>query len=198
MLNQNKAELRKQCNRIREALSPEEVRTSSEAVCTHLNGWPPFQQTDTVLGFLAFRNEIDLGQLFKHWREKQWLAPRVVEGKELQPGQKPYLVLHPFDPNHLVRHRFGMQEPEGGLPIVVPSEVQLVLVPGVAFDRQGGRLGFGGGFYDRLLPLASEAIWVGVTYKQLILDTIPMKPWDRHVDWLVTADGMHKTTSRRA
>jgi 5-formyltetrahydrofolate cyclo-ligase len=193
----DKVKLRKQYKRIREALSPEEVRTGSEAVCVHLNGWQPFQQADTVLGFHAFRNEIDLGQLFEHWRDKQWLAPRVAEGIELEPGQKPYLMLHPYDPNRLVRHRFGMLEPEAGLPIVAPSEVKLVLVPGVAFDRQGGRLGFGGGFYDRLLPLASEAIWVGVTYEQLILDVIPMEPWDRHVDWLVTPDGLHRTSGGR-
>jgi 5-formyltetrahydrofolate cyclo-ligase len=195
--NRNKAELRQRCRQIREGLSPAEIKTSSEAVCAHLIGWHSLQQADTALSYIAFRNEIDLGRLFVHWPEKRWLAPRIVDGAELAPGQKPYLVPHRYDPNRLVRHRFGMLEPEPCLQVVDPSEVQIVLVPGVAFDRRGGRLGFGGGFYDRLLPQADRAIRVGVTHAQLVLDAIPMGPWDCCVDWLVTPDGLTRTDYRR-
>lgn len=189
----DKAELRRRCHKIREAMSPQQVKAGSEAVCAHLSAWPPFQQTDTVLSFLAFRNEIDLGQLFELWPDKRWLVPRVVEGTGLAPGQKPFLELHSYIPTRLVRHRFGMLEPEPSLPTVAPSEVQLVLVPGVAFDRQGGRLGFGGGFYDRLLQLTSGATSVGVTYEELVLDAIPMEPWDCRVEWLVTPVRLTRT-----
>lgn len=188
-----KAALRRDCHHIRAGISPEQVTGSSQAVCTHLSNWPPFQRATTVLSFLAFRNEIDLSQLFERWPSKRWLVPRVVEGTELAPGQKPYLLLHPYAPRRLVRHRFGMLEPESNLPIINPGEVEIVLVPGVAFDRQGGRLGFGGGFYDRLLPLANRSIRVGVTYEQLVLKTIPMEPWDCPVEWLVTPGGLIRT-----
>jgi 5-formyltetrahydrofolate cyclo-ligase len=167
-------------------MSPEQVTGSSQAVCAHLGNWHLFQRATTVLSFLAFGNEIDLSQLFESWPDKRWLVPRVVEGTELAPGQKPHLLLHPYAPQRLVRHRFGMLEPESSLPIINPGEVEIVLVPGVAFDQQGGRLGFGGGFYDRLLPLANRSIHVGVAYEQLVLKTIPMEPWDRPVEWLVT------------
>jgi 5-formyltetrahydrofolate cyclo-ligase len=177
-------------------MSPEHVAGSSQAVCAHLSNWHPFQQATTALGFLAFRNEIDLSHLFERWPNKRWLVPRVVEGSELASGQKPHLLLHPYAPRRLVRHRFGMLEPESDLPIINPGEVEIVLVPGVAFDRQGGRLGFGGGFYDRLLPLADGALRVGVTYEQLILQTIPMEPWDCPVEWLVTPGGLIKTGQR--
>jgi len=177
-------------------MSPQQVTESSRAVCAHLSNWAPFQRATTVLSFLAFRAEIDLSQLFERWPDKRWLVPRVVEGAELAPDQKPYLLLHPYAPGRLVRHRFGMLEPESSLPTVSPGEVEIVLVPGVAFDRRGGRLGYGGGFYDRLLPLANKSIRVGVTYAQLVLKTIPMEPWDCPVEWLVTPDGLIQTRRR--
>lgn len=177
-------------------MSPRKVRTSSEGVCSHLSDWRPFHQADTVLGFIAFRNEIDLGRLFERWPDKRWLVPRVADGTELGVGQRPHLVLHPYDATRLVRHRFGMLEPEPDLPSVNPREVQLVLVPGVAFDRRGGRLGFGGGYYDRLLPLADRAITVGVTYEELVLDAVPTEPWDYRVEWLVTPAGLIKVSDR--
>ncbi len=188
-----KARLRRQCHEIREKIPPEMVGKSSQAVCDYLSSWPPFQQARTVLSFLAFRNEIDLGQLFERWTDKRWLVPRVVEGAELAPEQRPYLVLHRYNPRRLVRHRFGMLEPESNLPNADPSEIEMVLVPGVAFDRQGGRLGYGGGFYDRLLPLASQSVRVGITYDILVLDAIPMAPWDCRVEWLVTPQGLIRT-----
>jgi 5-formyltetrahydrofolate cyclo-ligase len=188
----NKAELRRHYQKTREAMSPHRARTSSEAVCRHLSGWLPFVQAHTVLGFIAFRNEIDLGRLFEEWPDKRWLVPRVADGSELGVDQPSHLVLHPYDATRLVRHRFGMLEPAPDLPRVNPREVQMVLVPGVAFDWTGGRLGFGGGYYDRLLPSADRAITVGVTYEELVLDAVPTEPWDYRVEWLVTPAGLIK------
>jgi 5-formyltetrahydrofolate cyclo-ligase len=116
--------------------------------------------------------------------------PRVVDGSELDPGQRPYLALHSYVPGRLLRHHFGMLEPLPSLPRIDPSKVDLVLVPGVAFDRDGGRLGYGGGFYDRLLPLASQAAHIGVTFAELVLSAIPMEPWDFRMRWLVTPAGI--------
>lgn len=174
-------------------MSAKEVKESSKAVCAHLANWPPIKQATTVLGFLAFRNEIDLTQLMELWPSKRWLVPRVVDGAELAPSQKPYLTLHSYKPTRLVRHRFGMLEPEPSLPLVGADEVEVILVPGVAFDHRGGRLGFGGGFYDRLLPLAGRGLRVGVNYDQLVLDALPMSPWDCCVEWLVTPRGLIRT-----
>ena len=173
-------------------MSPRKARTSSEAVCRHLRDWLPFEQAHVVLSFIAFRNEIDLGRLFDDWSDKRWIVPRVADGAELGVDQRPHLVLHPYDASRLVRHRFGMLEPAPDLPRVHPREVQMVLVPGVAFDWRGGRLGFGGGYYDHLLPLADRAITVGVTYEELVLDAVPTEPWDYRVEWLVTPAGLVK------
>ncbi|MFQ6102052.1 MAG: 5-formyltetrahydrofolate cyclo-ligase [Anaerolineae bacterium] len=162
--------------RLRESLSPHEVTSASAALCQRLAGWPVLREAQTVLTYLAFRNEPDLELLFDLLSHIRWAAPRI-EGRRL--------VLHPYDPTHLVRHPFGMLEPTADLPVVDPATLDLVLVPGVAFDQRGGRLGFGGGYYDRFLP-TTPALRVGVTYDECLADELPCGEHDQRMDWIVT------------
>jgi len=76
-------------------------------------------------------------------------------------------------------------EPAADLPVVDSAALNVVLVPGVAFDRRGGRLGFGGGYYDRLLP-TTPALRVGVTYDECLADALPCDEHDQRMDWIVT------------
>ncbi|HEC35571.1 MAG TPA: 5-formyltetrahydrofolate cyclo-ligase [Anaerolineae bacterium] len=172
----NKSQLRSHFRSLRERISPEEVASASAALCRRLAGWAVLQEARVVLTYLAFRNEPDLGLLFNLLPNVRWILPRV-EGKRL--------LLHPYDPAHLVRHRFGMLEPAADLPVVDPAALDVVLVPGVAFDRQGRRLGFGGGYYDRLLP-TTPAVRVGVTYDNCLTDTLPCNEADQRMDWVIT------------
>jgi 5-formyltetrahydrofolate cyclo-ligase len=174
----DKPQLRHQFCSLRECLPTEEVADASAALCQRLAAWPPLQQPNqlSVLTYLAFRNEPDLGLLFALLPHVRWTIPRI-EGRRL--------VLHPYDPARLVRHRFGMLEPAADLPVVDPATLDLVLVPGVAFDRRGGRLGFGGGYYDRLLP-TTPALRVGVTYDCCLADELPCSEHDQRMDWVVT------------
>jgi len=129
-----------------------------------------------ALAYLAFRNEVDLSLLFDLRSDIEWVIPRIEERR---------LVLHPYDPACLVRHRLGMLEPAKNLPVVDPRKLDLVLVPGVAFDHRGGRLGFGGGFYDRFLP-TTPALRVGVTYDRCLSEDLPCSDYDQRMDWIVT------------
>ena len=95
------------------------------------------------------------------------------------------MVLHTYDPQRLVRHRFGMLEPAADLPIVAPDALDVVLVPGVTFDRQGGRMGFGGGFYDGFLP-TTTALRVGITFDDCLVDKVPCDEHDQRMHWIVT------------
>ncbi|MFL7811692.1 MAG: 5-formyltetrahydrofolate cyclo-ligase [Anaerolineae bacterium] len=171
-----KDELRQRYRKIREGLSPEEVTAASIAVCRTLAVWTPLQQARHVLTYLAFRNELDLSYLFELLPQIHWAVPRV---------DRQQLTLHAHHPERLVRHRFGMLEPAADLPGVDPGILDIVLVPGVAFDRRGGRLGFGGGFYDRFLP-TTPALRVGVTYDQCLSEQLPMTEHDQRVDWIFT------------
>jgi 5-formyltetrahydrofolate cyclo-ligase len=174
---------------LREELPPEAVSAASEAVCRLLAGWPILSSADTVLTYLAFRNEIDLSALLEALRHTHWVIPRIA-------GRR--LALHQYDPERLVRHRFGMLEPDPSLPTVDPKEIDLVLVPGTAFDCRGGRVGFGGGYYDRLLP-TMRAIRVGVTYEPCLLAEVPCDAYDQRMDWIVTPEKIiHVDRGRKA
>jgi 5-formyltetrahydrofolate cyclo-ligase len=130
-----------------------------------------------ILTYLAFRNEPDLSLLFDLLPHVHWAIPRI--GKERR------LLIHPYDPARLVRHRFGMLEPAADSPLVDPKRLDIVLVPGVAFDQQGGRLGFGGGYYDRFLA-TTPALRVGVTFDTCLAQDLPCSDHDQRMDWIVT------------
>ncbi len=164
----------------REALPPGIVAAASAAVRAHLEAWPPFAQAHTVLTYMAFRNEIDLTPLLDRHPMKRWVLPRIAPSRELS--------LHQYQPGALERHPYGMLEPTPECPEVAPEEVELALIPGVAFDRRGFRLGYGGGYFDRLLPRL-RGITVGVTYARFVVDELPHTAQDSRVQWILTEAG---------
>jgi 5-formyltetrahydrofolate cyclo-ligase len=172
----DKPELRHQFCTLRECLPAEEVAAASAALCRRLAAWPVLREARAVLTYLAFRNETDLSALFDLLPHVEWAVPRIQ-------GQR--LLVHPYDPARLVRHRFGMLEPAPDLPVIEPGTLDVVLVPGVAFDRQGGRLGFGGGYYDRFLP-TTPALRVAATYDECLREALPCAAHDQRMDWVVT------------
>jgi len=195
----NKPELRQHFCSLRECLPPGQVTAASAALCHRLAAWLSSTsnlqeilrcaQNDSspisIFTYLAFRNEPDLALLFDLLPHARWAVPRI-EGRRL--------IVHPYDPARLVRHRFGMLEPAPDLPVIDPATLDLVLVPGVAFDRQGGRLGFGGGYYDRFLP-TTPALRVGVTYDECLADVLPCGEHDQCVDWIVTPSDLFRVPS---
>jgi 5-formyltetrahydrofolate cyclo-ligase len=128
------------------------------------------------MAYLAFRNEPNLERLFSLLPLVGWTLPRI-EGERL--------IVHPYDPNRLVLHRLGMREPAPDLPVVNPAHLEVVLVPGVAFDLTGRRLGFGGGYYDRFLP-TTPALRVGIALNCCVTDVLPSVETDQSMDWIVT------------
>ncbi len=183
-----KAQLRQQFKAYRESLPRESVTSASTHICDRLAAWLVLRRASTVMTYVAFRNELDLRALLELLPEIRWAVPRV-EG--------PYLIPHHYDPGRLIRHRFGMLEPAPDLPVIAPREIDLVLVPGVAFDRRGGRLGFGGGFYDRFLP-TTPALRVGVNYDACLVDELPVYEHDQRVDWVATPTQQLRCTQTMA
>jgi 5-formyltetrahydrofolate cyclo-ligase len=104
------------------------------------------------------------------------------------------LSIHPFESaTHPNRH--GILEPhKDAAPLEASVAVELALVPGLLFTKTGGRLGYGGGFYDRLLPKLHCSL-VGVTRDALIVDALPLEAWDVRMNWLCTESGLQSCES---
>ncbi len=156
---------------------------ASQAICKCIEAWSVFQVSEVILAYMPITGEVDVSSLMEHHPQKKWVLPRIMT-EEVH-----HLVFHPYQPGKVIRHPFGMEEPAPDLPVIPPSEIQLALVPGVAFDRDGWRLGYGGGYFDRFLHEFS-GISLGITYQAVLLDQLPHGEHDVPVEWIVTEIGI--------
>ncbi|MEW5828848.1 MAG: 5-formyltetrahydrofolate cyclo-ligase [Chloroflexota bacterium] len=181
-----KQALRRQCKALRNGLGDEARQEASRTIGLHLASWDVFQRSSVVLSYMPIRSEVDLRPLLADFPEKRWLLPRIL------PGETGRMVFQPYDPANLVLHPFGMAEPAPHLPQIPAEEIQLVLAPGLAFDRCGWRLGYGGGYYDRFLR-DFGGISVGVVFEALLFDSLPHGGFDVPVGWVVCEGGLFET-----
>jgi 5-formyltetrahydrofolate cyclo-ligase len=182
-LENTKQQLRTTCRRLRLAQAEEQRALASLTVCTLISTWEIFTRADVILSYMPIKGEVDLRPLLSAHPSKTWLLPRIL------PGPEPALVFHPYQPGQLERHTFGMLEPVSHLPIIPPDQIELALIPGLAFDRAGSRLGYGGGYYDRCLG-TFKAIRLGVTFAALLLQEVPRGEHDVPMQWLISEQGL--------
>jgi 5-formyltetrahydrofolate cyclo-ligase len=175
-----KRALRARCRRVRDELEPTYRERASQRICDRIEQWEGFRSARVIFAYLPMRGEVDLQPLFAHARQIRWAIPRVVE------TPVPHLLFHAYQADHLVLHRYGMLEPDPAAPLIAPDEADLIIVPGLAFTRSGYRLGYGGGYYDRLLAQPSRVATLGACYQALLLDEIPRGPRDVPVGHVVT------------
>lgn len=168
-----------------------ELAAWSRAVIGHLRaGIALWERPGTAALFGGLRSEPDLITDFLPWlRARGWRAVLFrCAGENLVPHRVD-------DPADLRRGPLGVWEPVAGRCAEMhPSELDIVLVPGLAFSkRDGARLGRGGGFYDRLLARPdTPALRVGVAFEAQLVGHIPCEPHDRRVQALVTEAGFHE------
>lgn len=181
--------LRKQTRELRSAQGSSEVVRKSSAVCAFLRQIPEIQKAQVIMAYAAIKQEVDINP---YWQEEwSWgktvVLPRVV-GNQLEAVK--FSGWEETRPGP-----FGLWEPEG--EAFPPEKIEAVLVPGVVFDRQGHRLGYGKGYYDRFLPLlGSSSFFCGIAYElQLTDDTYPTD-WDVGLHALVTENQILRITSK--
>lgn len=168
----------------RDALAADTLVAAGAAIRARVSGLPEFAAARTVLLTLPFRSEWDTLPLVRAALAsgKTVAIPRVDAASRM-------LELHAIaDPQRDVgASAQGIPEPLPDRPRVSRDAIDFVLVPGVAFDLAGRRLGYGGGYYDRLLPLLPPgAARVAGTLELQLVDLVPAAPHDIAVDTLVT------------
>lgn len=164
---------------LKRAVPMEEKLRRSETVMRGVEELAEFRRAKVVLLYWSMTDEVQTHAFVERWyKEKTLLLPCVV-GDDL--------VLRQYTgPECMVAgEQFGIGEPTGKEYTDLAS-VEVIVVPGVAFDRQRNRMGRGRGFYDRLLKSTPNAVKVGVAYDFQVLDAIPTEPHDVKMDRIVT------------
>ena len=193
-LRDRKRVLREAIVAARDALDPGRRAQSSQAIASRIVATPAFVDAKRVLVTLPFRSEWDSTLIVRHALASGKLvaAPRV---------DAPARILRAYridDPERDIETGYrGIPEPRASCAEVSLADIDWVLVPGVAFDAGGGRLGYGGGYYDRLLPLvATSAPRIAGAFDMQIVDAVPTAPHDVRVDAVVTEQRMLERAPR--
>jgi len=193
-LREAKQAMRLRIAAARDALDADWRAQASRELCERIAGLPSFAEARTVLLTAPFRSEwnaeplIDLALA----QGKTVALPRVIE-----PARMLELCRVADAARDIVVGWRGIPEPASDCGLVDLTDVDWVLVPGVAFDRDGARLGYGGGYYDRLLPLlpARAPRVAGAFYVQIV-DEVPRAPHDITMDVVVTERGVLRDAGR--
>jgi 5-formyltetrahydrofolate cyclo-ligase len=163
----------------RDALSPVERASMGERIVERVLALPEMARVRAVMAFWSFGSEVPMDPLIASLAEEGVTValPRIVDG-DIEPR-----TWRPGEP--VTETHFGAREPEGG-DVVDPADLDVVATPGVAFDRAGGRVGYGGGFYDRFL-LRTTAVRAAVAFGvQVVEGRLPGASFDLRVHLIVT------------
>lgn len=179
---QAKAALRAEMKRLKAAMSAEERRREADAAWQRIEAMACFRSWQHILLYYSLPDELCSHEAVNRWTAlgKQVYLP-VVVGDEL--------VICRYSPTAMQQGAYGIWEPAGD---DVPAErMDAVIVPGVAFDAQGNRLGRGKGYYDRLL-CGCPAVRVGVCYDCQMVSELPAEPHDCRMHYVATASSVRR------
>lgn len=182
-----KALMRQQILEKRNQLSVHQVLSKSTMIIHRLLEQPAIQQSSNIMVYLDFRNEVKTDGLIQHLLEqgKQVFIPVT------NPATHTLVVSQLKDPaQDLKKGHFGLLEPKTeALRPVAPASIDLVIVPGLAFDTEGYRIGFGAGYYDRFLPTLRQGVpLISLLYELQLVEQVPREPHDIPVHLLITED----------
>ena len=184
---QAKEALRQEMKRLRATLKSKKRAVLSEKICVYLENSAEFAQARVIAAYYPTQNEVDILPLLKKaiGAGKKVLLPRVNTSQQLEFVE----VGSPTQPltSFVEVGEYGIFEPLTSLPISSTDQIELVLVPGLAFDRQHHRLGYDKGFYDRFLKtLPEKTDTIGVAFDFQIAKEVPHAEHDAAVKQVIT------------
>lgn len=198
-MNELKSKIRKGVLKKRITLTEKEIIEKSLLIKEKLFNLEEFKKAGLIMFYSSFKNEVETGEMIE---EAIALGKKIALPKtSRQDGIKPYLIFNLK--KDLVPGLFGIPEPKAEAKREVnPEEIDMVIVPGIAFDRYGHRIGFGQGFYDCFLRSISPRIGtlegqsrpfcVGLGFDFQIVDAIPADIYDERVDMVITESRIYE------
>ncbi len=180
-----KKELRKKVISERDQLTEQDIAEKSRLIGEKLFSLPAYRNAETIMYFISFGSEVDTRFMVEETirQSKAALAPKP------RPQERKMIPSRILDwDNDLVPGAYNIPEPrEEALRPYQPDEIDLLIVPGVAFDLKGNRLGYGGGYYDRFFELLKPGTpLVALVYDLQVVPEVPVEKWDRRVDLIIT------------
>lgn len=165
----------------RDSMTPEQRREKSRKIEERLFALPAFRTAQVVMFFASFRSEVETGAMIRRALQsgRRVILPKVA-GKELA-----LFEVKDFDAD-VEAGVWGIPEPKPLVPAKL-DEVELMIMPGAAFDERGNRLGYGAGFYDKLLP-SFKGTTVALAFEEQLLPNVPAAAHDVPVMKIVTEE----------
>lgn len=179
----DKSQLRKKYMAMRDSLTAEEIKRKSFDICNTIINLDKFQKAGSIFLYINMKSEVSTSRIIKNAWENNIItyAPKVIS--------KRVMKFFPFDQkSNLIKSRFGVFEPEyneNGFP----DDDSVIIVPGLVFDKEKYRVGYGGGYYDSFLKEA-KGLKIGVCYSFQIIDSFERGKYDVPVDIIVTENGI--------
>lgn len=183
-MNEEKKALRRHIAQLKRSMAAVDAAAASERLFAMLEQSPRFQEAHTVLCYYSMPDEVGTHDFVERWRTKKCILLPVVKGDELE--LRRYTGPQDLQPGE----RYHIGEPTGE-PFTDYASIDLTLVPGVAFDAEGNRLGRGKGYYDRLLPKLNSYN-IGIAFDLQLVPRVPCEPFDRPLDAVLTDKGWAK------
>lgn len=181
----NKTEIRKYIKEMKKNLTEEEIRLRSNRIAKKLFSQPFYDQAECIYLYVSYNQEIDTVGIIEHILEdkKRVAVPKVVD-KNMEFHEITSL-------DQLSEGAFGIQEPTVNKPVSEDSEwasSNLMIIPGLAFDKNGSRIGYGGGYYDRYLHKYHDRIGlkIALAYDFQVLEHIDIESYDEKIDGIIT------------
>jgi len=165
----------------RNSLSKSEILEKSNKIKSSLFDLESYKKSKTAMFFVSFGSEVNTHDIIKESiGRKTLVVPKVIE-HEIEPS-----VILDFD-SLIPSGKFGILEPIEIMKIAYKN-IGLVLVPGIAFDKEGHRLGYGFGYYDKFLKKVPKAVKIGLCFDFQVVDKVPREEHDVAVDFIVTEE----------
>ncbi len=184
---QAKRRVRNHCKMMRDMMPAQAARQMSGQACGHILNWGLYQAAggfDIVLFYYPLGNELSLLRVIEgHMEQGRRAAFPKVTGEDME-----FYEITNID--ELEEGFFHVMEPAGDQLHPVKWEQALCFVPGTAFDRAGGRLGYGRGYYDRYFAHRHAVTLAGCAYECQIAEELPVDVWDIRMDYLVSERGI--------
>lgn len=185
-IDQRKMILRREMQKLRDNLTTKEFLSRNGGILSLFNSLQLENLSQNYMSYVSIGNEVSTMEIIEELikKSKKVSVPVCIS------DTSQLIASHILDLGELIPSQFGLLEPRKDLIRPVdPKELDIVVVPGLAFDRNLNRLGYGKGYYDRFLPnLSSKSLKIGLAYSFQIIEKVPVDDYDIRLDLIITEE----------